>query len=254
MGVYTKTKSKQQNITFPHTSPPPSRKPRTPKPKETHISVLFIPPKAILSPVHLIVLHPRLVPARVHIRTRHAAPPPSLVVLMRLLRLQIVDQQLTVLSVASGLVVRNADDVEDIRRLVEDLVHLLERAVRGLGVEEVDAGDDEGVDDGEDDVGLVADCVEGDGRDHDDHEVEGPVGGRRERVCRRADPQGHDFGRVEPGHAEPADGELGGRLCQLSWPMGRRLSTRGTYEGVEDEEECSRYDTGGIAWIGRRAC
>ena len=36
-------------------------------------------------------------------------------------------------------------------------------------VEEVDAGDDEGVDDSEDNVGLVSDGLESDRGNHDDH-------------------------------------------------------------------------------------
>jgi hypothetical protein len=36
-------------------------------------------------------------------------------------------------------------------------------------VEEVDTGDDEGVDDGEDNVGLISDGLESDRGNHDDH-------------------------------------------------------------------------------------
>lgn len=36
-------------------------------------------------------------------------------------------------------------------------------------IEEVDTGDDEGVDDSEDDVGLVSDGLESDRGNHDDH-------------------------------------------------------------------------------------
>ena len=73
-------------------------------------------------------------------------------------------------------IIRNLDDVEWVGGLVENLVHFLERAVRRLGEEKIDAGHHEGVYDGEDNVGLVADVREGRGRDHDNHEVEDPVG------------------------------------------------------------------------------
>lgn len=59
-----------------------------------------------------------------------------------------------------------ADDVEDSFCLLEDCVHLLEGAVGGLGIEEVDAWDDECVYHGEDYVGLIADCGEGYGCYH----------------------------------------------------------------------------------------
>ena len=42
-------------------------------------------------------------------------------------------------------------------------------------VEEVDAGDDEGVDDSEDNVGLVSDGLESDRGNHDDHAGEESV-------------------------------------------------------------------------------
>jgi hypothetical protein len=97
-----------------------------------------------------------------------------------------------VLVVHERLLDRDRHDVEDVCGLLEDQVHFFEGPVAGLGEEEVDGGEDEGVDDGEDDVGLlmksvvatysvrrrslitylVADGLEGDGRDHHDHEVE----------------------------------------------------------------------------------
>lgn len=83
-------------------------------------------------------------------------------------RLVVRDEQLAIPSVALGLVPGRAHDVEEAPgavHLVEDGVHLFERAIRRLGVKEVDRGHDEGVDDGEDDVRLVGDVVEGDGGD-----------------------------------------------------------------------------------------
>lgn len=85
-----------------------------------------------------------------------------------LLCLVVGDEQLAVAAVPLGLLLGRAHDVDEAPRaadLVEDGVHLLERAVRRLGIEEVHRGHDEGVDDGEDDVRLVADAIEGDGGD-----------------------------------------------------------------------------------------
>lgn len=96
-----------------------------------------------------------------------------------LLGLLVVDEQLAVLAVAARQLAGHAHDVEVRLRagdLVEDGVHLLERAVGRLGVEEVHRGHHEGVDDGEDGVRVVLDAFEGHRRDHDDKEVEDPVG------------------------------------------------------------------------------
>lgn len=99
--------------------------------------------------------------------------------------------------------------------------------------------------DSEDDVGLVLDRVEGNRGDHDDHEVEGPVGRGGQSVGGSADTEGHlkhttsvthtitkkrsskekktyDLSGIQPGHAQPADGE----------------------KGVEDKQEDSGHDTG----------
>lgn len=103
--------------------------------------------------------------------TSNRAPPPR--TLLRHLRIIVTDKQLAILSVTSGHLVGDLDDVEDACCFVEDFVHFFEGAVGGFWVEEVDAGDDEGVDYSEDDVGLVADCVEGDGCYHYDHEAGG---------------------------------------------------------------------------------
>lgn len=81
----------------------------------------------------------------------------------------------SVLVVHERLLDRDGDDVEDVGGLLEDQVHFFQRAVAGLGEEEVNGRKDEGVDHGEDDVGLVFDVLERDRGDHDDHEVEDPV-------------------------------------------------------------------------------
>lgn len=166
------------------------------------------------------MLHPLFLLATGHCiprLRRHNTTPSPLRIPPRLLRILIINQQLSVLIIPMRHLLRNLHHVKRIRRLVENLIHFLERAVRRLGEEEVHAGHHEGVYDGEDDVGLVADVCEGGRRDHYDHEVEDPVCGCGDCICGGADGEGRDFGGVEPGHAEPADGE----------------------EGVEDEEEDS---------------
>lgn len=115
---------------------------------------------------------------------------------------------------------RNPHGIKDTTALPENHIHLLETAIRRLRVEEVDGRENGGVDDGEDDVRLVSNAGERHGRDHHDHEIPDPVPARGHRVRRRSDPQGDDLRRVQPCHAEPADGE----------------------EGVEDEEEDRRCD------------
>jgi hypothetical protein len=64
----------------------------------------------------------------------------------------------------------NRNDVENVGRLLEDHVHLLQRPVPGLGEEEVDDGEDGEVDDGEDCVRMVLDGLEGHRSNHDDLE------------------------------------------------------------------------------------
>jgi len=61
------------------------------------------------------------------------------------LGLGVVDEQLAVLAVAARLLPGDAHDIPDRLGLAEDDVHLLERPVGGLGVEEVHDGDDEGI-------------------------------------------------------------------------------------------------------------
>jgi hypothetical protein len=147
-----------------------------------------------------------------------------------------------VLVVHEGLLDRDGNHVEDICRLLEDEVHLFERPVSGLREEEVDGGEDEGVDHSEDDVGSVPNRLKCDRGDHDNHEVEDPVARGGEGVGRGADLEGDDFGGVsaicvsvvvnrnivrtewdkQPSHSQPSDGE----------------------ECIEDEEEDGLCDAG----------
>lgn len=81
--------------------------------------------------------------------------------------------------------------------LREDEINLLEGATGRLGVEEVDDGEEAGVDDGEEEVRAPADAADHDGRDHDDQEVEEPIAAGRERVG-----FGARFDRVDLGGVE----------------------------------------------------
>ncbi len=62
-----------------------------------------------------------------------------------LLRLLIINQQLPFLPVPSRLLSRDLDGREVGVAFAEDAVHFFERTIGGFGVEEVDAGDHEGV-------------------------------------------------------------------------------------------------------------
>lgn len=57
----------------------------------------------------------------------------------------IIDEELAVLAVAVGFVASDGDNVEYVTGLVKDRVHFFQRAVCGLGVEEVDHRKDDGV-------------------------------------------------------------------------------------------------------------
>ena len=60
-----------------------------------------------------------------------------------------------------------------------------------------------------DDVGLVTDIVKSDRSDHDNKEVEDPIGRSCQSICRSTDLQWDDFRRVQPCHTEPTDSEKG---------------------------------------------
>ncbi len=148
-----------------------------------------------------------------NLRTRNRTSPP--LHLPRLLRLPILHQQLALLAIPIRQFLRNPHHIKRTRRLMENLVHFLERAVCRLWEEEVHTRHHGCIDDGEDYVGSVSNIGEGGRSNHYNHEVEDPVCGGGNCVCGRADGEGCDFGGIQPCHAEPADGE----------------------EGVEDEEE-----------------
>lgn len=89
----------------------------------------------------------------------------------------LINLRLQLPALKLGHILGPLDRVDFIRvRRGEDDVDLLEAAALGLGEEEPDAGEEEdAVEDGEDDVRLVAEVGEGRRRDHDDEEVAEPV-------------------------------------------------------------------------------
>lgn len=107
-----------------------------------------------------------------------------------------------------GLDVRHLVDIA----LGEDDVDLLERAAGRLGVEEVDDGNEGGVHAGEEEVSSPANLVDHDGSDHDDEEVEHPVGAGRHGVGLSTSADGVDLGGIEPGEGKPGgtkEGDVG---------------------------------------------
>ena len=62
-----------------------------------------------------------------------------------LLRLFVIDQQLTTLAIASWLITSNFDDCKKAAAFAEDAVHLLERAVGCLRIEVIYDRENEGV-------------------------------------------------------------------------------------------------------------
>ena len=121
----------------------------------------------------------------------------------------ILNQHLALPPKPSRTLPRHPHHIPHTPRLSKDAIHLLQTPQRRLRIKQIHDGQDEGVDGRENEVRFPADGREADRRDHDDEEIEGPVGGCAEGVGGRADPQGHDFGGIQPGHAEPADGEEG---------------------------------------------
>lgn len=161
------------------------------------------------------------------------------------------DEELSVLAILMRLNLCLADDGEGTLPtgdLVEDDVHFLEGSEGGLGVEEVDSGDHDGVDDGEDEVGLPLDVVEADRGNHDNlkhlvrvlfisqvvdagthHKVPNPVGTSRQSIRRRTNTQRRNLSGIQPSHAQPTDRE----------------------EGVEDKEEHNDGNLAGLVVLVR---
>lgn len=96
--------------------------------------------------------------------------------------------------------------------LGEDEINLLEGATRGLGVEEVDDGEEDGVHASEEGVGaptVGTGSVNHDGSDHDDEEVPEPVGDGGGSVSLCAGLERVDLSGVQPGERQPGSTEEG---------------------------------------------
>jgi hypothetical protein len=90
--------------------------------------------------------------------------------LVSLFRIIIVDQKLAILAEPVGLGLGNVNDIKGATQamhVVENLVHLLERATGCLRVEEVHTRYHEGIDDGKDHVGPPLDVGKRGWRHHD---------------------------------------------------------------------------------------
>lgn len=90
-------------------------------------------------PLLLITEAPVLHLLRTRMIRQHTSPP------LMLLRLLVINQQLSTLPIAPRLIARDLDNREVRVAFAEDAVHFFERAVGCFGVEEVDGRDHEGV-------------------------------------------------------------------------------------------------------------
>lgn len=108
------------------------------------------------------------------------------------------------LRLGSTETVRKANDRLARRTAQVDLVvdkqgiDLLEAEASRLGEEDVEEGDEAGVRNGEDDVEFGSDTGDRGRGDHNDDEVEDPVGDGSEGRSSGASREGHDLGGVEP--------------------------------------------------------
>lgn len=91
--------------------------------------------------------------------------------------------------------------------LGEDEIDLLETALLGLWVQEVDDGDEARVHGSEEDVSAVVDVGNHDRRNHNDEEVAGPVDGGRDSVGTGTSTDGVDLGWVKPWQRKPGSTE-----------------------------------------------
>lgn len=142
------------------------------------------------------------------------------VLTLRGLGLLIVTAEAVLASLVGNFVVSHArkllgsGDIADLLSVTlgEDEINLLEGAARGLGVEEVDDGEEDGVHGGEEGVGaptVGTGSVNHDGSDHDDEEVPEPVGDGGGSVGLCAGLERVDLGGVQPGERQPGSTEEG---------------------------------------------
>jgi hypothetical protein len=187
------------------------------------------------------------------------------VLALRGLSLLVVTAEAVLAGLVGNLVVSHARQLlgsGDIANLLsvtlgEDKVNLLKRAARGLRVEEVDDGEEDGVHGGEESVGsptVGTGSVNHDGSDHDNEEIPEPVGDSRGSVGLRAGLEGVDLSGVQPGERQPGsteESDIGEETD--SGTLGSRGSTgdqsaegkdhRGTLSDGTDEEELAATNT-----------
>jgi len=88
--------------------------------------------------------------------------------------------------------------------LGEDQVDFLQTALLGLGIEDVNDGQEAGVDNGEEEVRTPTNVGEHNGGDHDNEEIKEPVRDGGNGVGTTTSADGVDFGRVEPWERKPS--------------------------------------------------
>lgn len=108
-------------------------------------------------------------------------------------------------------------DVRDVLEvsLSEDEIDFLQGTLFGFWVEEVDDGDETGVDDGEEKISSPVDVGDHDGGDHDDKEVEEPVGDGRYCVGLCSGSERVNLGRIQPWKWQPSCAEES-NVCEES--------------------------------------
>lgn len=168
-----------------------------------------IPP---LLPLNRLVAEIRHLPRRAHVPV--SPPPPHR-------PLSPIRHPVSPITITSN----NAPNVPKPPR--ENNIDFLETPPPGLGVPDVDDGQEGSVEEGEEEVGGPVDVVDEDGRDHHDQEVEEPVAAGGEGVGFGARFEGVDFGGVE----------LCGVYLLLDWAFLVGLVGRGVERTVENGGE-----------------
>jgi hypothetical protein len=93
--------------------------------------------------------------------------------------------------------------------LPEEGIELLKGLSSGLGVEEVDDGNESGVEAHEDKEELPSQVLSSEGSDFDDNEVPEPVGGGGKSSSLVTETKLVDFGGVQPGGSNPGESGVG---------------------------------------------
>lgn len=119
--------------------------------------------------------------------------------------------------------------------LREDDINLLKASLGGFGIEEVDYWKEADVNDGKEEISSPANTCEHDGSDHDNEEVEQPVGAGREGVGLCTSLDRRDLCSVQPWQWEPGGAETGD-VCEQA--DGSTLSGRRSIRDQTCESDC----------------